>query len=170
MEERTPEMPPPRFNSISRIARPIDALARKPGPKQPLPPCNPIFRAYGPSTIMSGAALPMVPCTPFRLSSSRSMSAMPPSTTGRYSGLHPAISAWIATARTVAISIAGGMGPITSAGSRRVPWSIRCTRSSVGVTTGNPSDHSFSRKNSNSSTAAANSIPPEKNLAGNVER
>ena len=36
--EPTPAMPPPRFISIKRIARPIVALARNPGPKQPLPP------------------------------------------------------------------------------------------------------------------------------------
>ena len=27
------------------IARPMEALGRKPGPKQPLPPCSPIFAA-----------------------------------------------------------------------------------------------------------------------------
>src|SRR5688572_10487153 len=86
------------------------------------------------------------------LNSSRMMCLTAPSTTGRYSGLHPAISAWIATVRTVAGSSAGGINPTSSSGSRRVPESIHWTRASVGVTTGKPSDHSFSRKNSNSST------------------
>src|SRR5437867_10236497 len=40
---------------MSRIARPMVALARKPGPKQPLPPCNPSSRPYGPLTTSSGA-------------------------------------------------------------------------------------------------------------------
>src|SRR5262245_66350641 len=43
------------FTTISRTARPTVALALKPGPKQPLPPCSPIFSAYGPFTITSGA-------------------------------------------------------------------------------------------------------------------
>ena len=45
-------------------------------------------------------------------------------------------------------AIAGGIGPTSSSGARFVPVSIHCTRFSVGVTTGKPSDHSFSRKNS----------------------
>lgn len=48
----------------------------------------------GPSSILS---------FPPRLNSCRRMSFTPPSTTGRYSGLHPAISAWTATECTVAL-------------------------------------------------------------------
>ena len=44
----------------------------------------------------------MVPCTPFKLNGSLSISLMPPSTAGRYSGLQPAITACVATVRTVA--------------------------------------------------------------------
>src|SRR5688572_12917064 len=145
-------MPPPRLSSMSRSARPMVVLARKPGPKQPAPPCSPILPAYGPFTIMSGATPCIVHCTPPMLNSSRMTCFTAPSTTGRYSGLQPAIRAWIATVRTVAGSIAGGIGPTSSSGSRRVPVNIHRTRSSVGVTTGKPSDHSFPRKNSNSST------------------
>jgi hypothetical protein len=43
--EPMPAMPPPRLSSINRMARPIVALARKLGPKQPLPPWIPIFFA-----------------------------------------------------------------------------------------------------------------------------
>src|SRR5262249_14015588 len=71
-----------------------------------------------------------------------------------------AIRAWMATVRTVAGSIAGGISPTTSSGARLVPVSIHCTRFSVGVTTGKPSDHSFSRKNSKSSTTVAVPRPP----------
>ena len=141
---------------MSRMARPIVALARKPGPMQPLPPWMPISAAYGPLTIIIGATPCIVPWTPLTLNSSRSMSSTAPITTGRYSGRQPAISAWTATSRTVAVSMAGGMGPITSSGSRLVAPRIRAIRSSVGVTTGKPSDQIFSRKNSNSSTCSFN--------------
>ena len=65
----------------------------------------------------------------------------------------------MATVRTVAGSIAGGTLPTSSSGPRVVPRSMRCTRSSVGVTTGSPSDHVFSRKNSNSSTSSSAITP-----------
>ena len=52
-----------------------------------------------------------------------------------------------ATVRTVAGSCIGGMRPISSSGSRFVAFNIRATRSSVGVTTGRPSDHCLLRKN-----------------------
>jgi hypothetical protein len=61
----------------------------------------------------------------------------------------------MATVRTVAGSIAGGILPTSSSGSHVVPRNMRCTRSSVGVTTGKPSDQCFSRKNSNSSITPA---------------
>ena len=55
---------PPTFRRINRIARPIVALARKPGPKQPLPPCRPIWRPYAPFTTSNGATGCVVACTP----------------------------------------------------------------------------------------------------------
>ena len=59
----------------------------------------------------------------------------------------------------MAISIAGGIGPMISSGLRCVAESILAIRSSVGVTTGNPSDHGFSRKNSNSSNCWVKGVP-----------
>ena len=54
--------------------------------------------------------------------------------------MQPAITALIAIFSTVAGASAGGTRPITSCGSRAVPSSMRSTRSSVGGTSGNPSD------------------------------
>ena len=79
------------------------------------------------------------------------MSSSAAMTTGRYSGLQPAMTACVATLRTVATSSQGGTGVTTSSGALDVPASMRSIRSSVGVTTGRPSDQGFSRKNSNSS-------------------
>ena len=61
------------------------------------------------------------------------------STTGRYSGRQPAITALIATFSTVHSARSGGSTHTTSPGARDVPSSIRSTRSSVGGVTGRPS-------------------------------
>src|SRR5712692_5067920 len=67
-------------------------------------------------------------------------------TTGKYSGKQPAITALIAIFSIVAGAHLGGIGPMTSCGSRFVPPSILSTRSGVGGTIGSPS-LSFSRQN-----------------------
>src|SRR5712692_4584758 len=59
-----PGQAPPTFIITNRIARPMVALARKPGPRQPLPLCTPMARARGPWTITSGATGCVVACTP----------------------------------------------------------------------------------------------------------
>jgi hypothetical protein len=79
-------------------------------------------------------------------------------TTGKYSGLHPAITALTATFSTVTGARLGGTIATTSRGSRRVPVSIHITRSGVGGTTGNPSVSPRSNMNSNTSSASPNSI------------
>ena len=73
-------------------------------------------------------------------------------TTGKYSGLHPAITALMATFSTVHSTKSGGTTAITSSGARFVPCSMRYTRSCVGGTTGNPSDHPRSKQASISSS------------------
>ena len=78
-------------------------------------------------------------------------------TTGRYSGLHPAITALIATFSTVQELSVGGTIATISSGCRSVPVNMRATRSSVGGTTGRPSDHPRSNIASNSSSRVANS-------------
>src|SRR5215467_14539084 len=67
-------------------------------------------------------------------------------TTGKYSAKHPAMTALMAIFSIVAGAHLGGIGPMTSCGSRFVPASIFSTRSGVGGTIGKPS-LSFSRKN-----------------------
>ena len=59
-----PGQPPPTFIRTSRMARPMVAFARKPGPKRPEPECTPIARAWGPLTTTSGATGCVVACTP----------------------------------------------------------------------------------------------------------
>ena len=61
------------------------------------------------------------------------------STIGRYSGLHPAITALIATCRTLNVQSgydprAGLILPMISSGEWLVPFSIASTRSCVGRT------------------------------------
>ena len=72
-------------------------------------------------------------------------------TTGRYSGLHPAMTALAAIFSMVAGPMFGGSAAITSRGSRLVPVSMRLTRSGVGGITGKPSVRPRSNMNSNSS-------------------
>ena len=60
-------------------------------------------------------------------------------TTGKCSGLHPAMTALIATFSTVTGTRSGGTTAMTSSGARRVPSSMRSTRAGVGGTTGRPS-------------------------------
>src|SRR6185295_11718367 len=66
--------------------------------------------------------------------------------TGRYSGRQPAITALTAIFSIVHGAHFGGIGPITSCGSRAIAPSIFSTRAAVGGTMGKPS-LSFSFKN-----------------------
>src|ERR1700688_4126931 len=79
-------------------------------------------------------------------------------TTGRYSGLHPAITALTAIFSTVTGARFGGTVATTSRGSRRVPVSIHITRSGVGGTTGSPSVNPRSNMNSKTSSLSPSSI------------
>ena len=56
--------PPPIVVMISRIARPMVALARKPGPNRFPRALSPISRAMGPLTISTGLAGLVVPWMP----------------------------------------------------------------------------------------------------------
>ena len=71
---------------------------------------------------------------------SRRAASTAASATGMYSGLQPAMTAFIATFSTVQGALSGGMRPMSSSGARVVPASMRKTRASVGGTTGKPSD------------------------------
>ena len=64
---RPPGTPPPTLSSTRRIALPIVALARLPGPKRLQPAFIPTACRIGPLTMTSGAAMCVVACMPFRL-------------------------------------------------------------------------------------------------------
>ena len=81
----------------------------------------------------------VVASRPWMLNSSVHAASTAASTTGRYSGWQPAITALIATFSTVHSTRSGGTTATTSSGSRVVPVSMRATRSWVGGTTGRPS-------------------------------
>src|SRR5215813_1137226 len=92
-----PGQAPPTFNRISRMARPIVALARKPGPKQPLPACTPSSAAIGPWTITSGATECVVAWTPYRLNDGSSIASTAATISGNAAGSQPAITALTAS-------------------------------------------------------------------------
>src|SRR4051794_29619763 len=100
----------------------------------------PISRRTGPFTTSTGPTNIVVASTPCMENAGSSTASTAASTTGKYSGLQPAITALIATFSTVSTPELGGQMPTTSFGSRLVPASMRSTRCCVGGTTGSPSD------------------------------
>ena len=68
-------------------------------------------RATGPLTTSSGVTFSSVVCTPRMLNSGSSTQATAASTTGRYSGRQPAITALAATFSTVARPFSGSTSP-----------------------------------------------------------
>src|SRR3990172_5665494 len=125
-----PGQAPPTFIRISRSARPIVALARKPGPKQPEPACTPSRAATGPWTMTSGATGCVVACTPYRLNAGSSMAWTAATSTGKAAGSQRAITALTASFSSVAGRQSGGSAP--SARSGGAPPSIAPTRAAVG--------------------------------------
>ena len=75
----------------------------------------------GPLTIITGEAPMVVAITPWMLNSSVQTASSAAITTGRYSGRHPARTAFTATFSTVAGAMFGGTVATTDCGSRRVP-------------------------------------------------
>ncbi len=107
--------------------------------------------------------------SPWALNSAVQAASTAASTTGRYSGRQPAITALTATFSTVQSTRSGGTTATTSSGALDVPASMASTRSGVGGTTGNPSDHPRAYIHSHSSSAAASSrrrdrstLPPKR--------
>ena len=135
-----PGHPPPTFIRMRRMARPMVALARNPGPKRPDPECNPTVRAIGPLTMTSGATGCVVAWTPKRLNSGSSIASAAATITGNAKGSHPAITAFTASFRTVQSRQRGAIRPSDLAPS--APPSIARTRSAVGAMIGSPSHHS----------------------------
>ena len=93
----------------------------------------------GPLTMMSGATGCVVAWIESRLKAGSARASMAVMTTGRYSGLQPAMTALTAIRSTVASPCRGGRTATTSRGSRSVKRKNSRTRSSVGGTIGSPS-------------------------------
>jgi len=98
----TPGRAPPTLTQTRRSARPMVALARQPGPKRPAPQLMSSTPRMGPFTTMSGAGALVVADTPCRSKASSHTASTAESTTGKYSGRQPAITALIAIFSTVA--------------------------------------------------------------------
>lgn len=96
-------------------------------------------RRIGPLTTITGAVGMVVASRPCTLKASVQAASTLASTTGRYSGVHPAITALIATFSTLHSTRSGGTQATISSGLRVVPESMASTRSAVGGTSGSPS-------------------------------
>src|SRR6266478_5633448 len=114
-------------------------VGRKPGPNRFPRALIPISRAIGPLTISTGLAGFVVPWMPYRLNGLLRMALTAVTMRGKYSGLHPAITALTASVAIVASPQRGGIGPSDEHGSTSLKASICATRSSVGGTIGSPS-------------------------------
>ena len=77
------------------------ALARWPGPNTPKEQLTPIRSRIGPCTTTSGPEKWVDVETPWRLNAGSHAASTAASTTGRYSGRQPAITALVATLTTV---------------------------------------------------------------------
>ena len=130
---------PNTLRTTSPTARAIVALARKPGPSTPPAELIPSSPRIGPFTTIRGAG-PLVLCQPPPVTTRCCISAsQAASTTGRYSGRHPAIAALIAACSTVHSRPRCGTAATTSARGRGVAARNSSTTSAVTGTTGSPS-------------------------------
>ena len=133
------------------------ALARLPCPSTLTPAFMPMRRRIGPLTTSTGPEKKVVASRPCMLNWLVHAASTAVSTTGRYSGRQPAITALTATFSTVHSARSGGTMATISSGARFVPSSIRVTRASVGGTTGRPSVQPRSNIASNASSSSARS-------------
>ena len=83
---------PPMLRRQSCSARPMQALARVPGPMALVSALMPSLRAIGPWTQSATAALPVVVAMPRRLKSGSRIAWAAASTTGNSPGTQPAIT------------------------------------------------------------------------------
>ena len=100
---------PPTFSNRSRTARPMVALALKPGPSVPRPLFNPIVSRTGPFTISNGDTGLVVVCSPWMLNDGSVIAWTAAINTGIYSGRQPAMTAFTAIFSTVADPASGLM-------------------------------------------------------------
>ena len=117
----------------------MTALARVPCPSALPDAFMPRRAAIGPLTMRSGEHGCVVVCTAWRLNAGSASASSAAMTTGRCSGSAPAMTALTATHSTVATPSRGASTATTSSRRRRVPATIRATRSAVGGITGSPS-------------------------------
>ena len=100
----------------------------------------PISAAIGPLTTAHSAAPPVLVSTVCRLNAASNIASSAATTTGKYSGLQPAITALIAAFSSVTPRPRAGRKPISSSGSvAPTSSSIASTRAGVGGTIGRPS-------------------------------
>ena len=123
----------------SRSARPMVALARKPGPKQPAVQFTSSAVRAGPLTITTCAAPDSVPVVLWQLPFSCRCARTAATTTGMYSRRQPAITALIAACSAVTTTSRVGTAPSTTSGSSSAAARKSATSSGVGGTTGRPS-------------------------------
>ena len=135
-----PGLPPPTLRITNCSARPMVELARLPWPSAFLSVFMPMRRRIGPFTITIGPENHSVHSRPCILNVSVHAASTAASTTGKYSGLQPAMTAFTATFSTVHSASVGGTTAMISSGARVVAANMAATRASVGGTTGNPSD------------------------------
>src|SRR5436309_6164603 len=130
---------PPTLATRSRRARPMVALARRPGPNTPAAQLMSRAMRAGPLTMKRGEWKLVVADTPWRSKASSHMASTPAISTGMYSGRQPAMTALMAIFSTEARPKLGGTNAISSPASRPDPATMVATRSRVGGTTGSPS-------------------------------
>src|SRR5580692_10113299 len=106
----SPGLAPAMLSSIRPSARPIVALGRQPWPKQLEPQLMPSSCRIGPLTMTMGAQECVVASVPCRLYSGSSTPRIAAVTTGKYSGLQPAITALAARLCKVGTIWRGGTG------------------------------------------------------------
>src|SRR5215472_8336624 len=100
----------------------------------------------------------VVPDWPCKLKRGSQAASTTASSTGKYSGRQPAMTAFTASFSTVARPKLGGTSATSASRERKVACSMRSTRSRVGGTTGRPSVRPRSNQISISSAMAAPSI------------
>src|SRR5215467_3685821 len=96
----SPGIAPQVFISTSRLARPMVALARLPGPNRLLRQLIWSCSTTGPLTISMIAEPPRLADGPTRLNCGCTIASTAATTTGAYSGKHPAITAFNDTSTT----------------------------------------------------------------------
>ena len=135
----TPGIISKTFMMMRRIVRPIVALARLPGPNTLPAAFMPRSVTAGPATISRGAEPPVLAVEPWKLYPGSLAASRAATTTGKYSGRQPAMTAFTAAARMLHSSPVVGCVAMTVSGGRPSIASIASTRDISGGTTGRPS-------------------------------